>query len=213
MEEAIANGLTAEAAVEKVQSDNRACMSRHADPYLRNGCMTSMILHSGCCVSWSAGRMGQCRRNCRDCTNKSPAIWAQPNFDYSRSALRGLVIEEGTPTSHVVTVAKALGIPVVGQIGDVVGMAESGNPIIVDGDEGMAFLRPPADVKPLMSRRCGFAASRQAQFAALRDELSVTRDGVSIELHMNAGLAMDLAQLELSVPPALACSARNCSSW
>ena len=40
-------------------------------------------------------------------------------LDYDRKSLRGLVLEEGSPTSHVVIVAKALGIPVVGQVANV----------------------------------------------------------------------------------------------
>ncbi|MEZ5871135.1 MAG: phosphoenolpyruvate--protein phosphotransferase [Nitratireductor sp.] len=199
MEEAIANGLTAEAAVEKVQSDNRARMSRHADPYLRERLhdfddLAFRLLRE--LVGKPHGPMQD--ELPRDCIVVARNMGAAELLDYSREKLRGLVIEEGTPTSHVVIVAKALGIPVVGQVGDLVGMAESGNPIIVDGDEGIVFLRPPPDVETAYAEKVKFRASRQAQFAALRSEPSVTKDGVAIDLHMNAGLAMDLAQLELS---------------
>ncbi|MCB1429921.1 MAG: phosphoenolpyruvate--protein phosphotransferase [Nitratireductor sp.] len=199
MEEAITNGLTAEAAVEKVQSDNRARMSRHADPYLRERLHDFDDLAFRLLRELVGRPHGPVQEELPgDCIVVARNMGAAELLDYSREKLRGLVIEEGTPTSHVVIVAKALGIPVVGQIGELVSMAESGNPIIVDGDEGMVFLRPPADVETAYVEKVRFRASRQAQFAALRDEPSVTKDGIEIALHMNAGLAMDLAQLELS---------------
>ena len=37
-------------------------------------------------------------------------------LDYARERLRGLVLEEGAATSHVAIVARAMGIPVAGQV-------------------------------------------------------------------------------------------------
>jgi len=47
-------------------------------------------------------------------------------LDYDRKRLRGLVLEEGGPTSHVSIVARALGIPTVGEIENATGLVESG---------------------------------------------------------------------------------------
>jgi phosphotransferase system enzyme I (PtsP) len=48
LEEAIRNGLTSEAAVEKVQSDTRARMIHMTDPICASGCMISTISPTGC---------------------------------------------------------------------------------------------------------------------------------------------------------------------
>jgi phosphotransferase system enzyme I (PtsP) len=119
-------------------------------------------------------------------------------LDYDRERLRGLVLEEGAPTSHVAIVARALGIPAAGRVEDVVSHAEAGDEIIVDGDAGEAHLRPPGDIETAYADKVRFRARRQAQYRAQRDEPSVTQDGVLIQLHMNAGLLMDLPRLEES---------------
>ncbi|MFZ1815194.1 MAG: phosphoenolpyruvate--protein phosphotransferase [Rhizobiaceae bacterium] len=199
MEEAIANGLTAEAAVEKVQSDNRARMMRQPDPYLRDR------LHDFDDLAYRLLRELVGRPHGpvadeipRDCIVVARNMGAAELLDYSREKLRGLVLEEGAQTSHVVIVAKALGIPVVGSVPDIVSVAESGNSIIVDGEEGLTYLRPPSDVETAYVEKVRFRASRQARFRELRNEPARTLDGVEFDLLMNAGLAMDLPQLEQS---------------
>src|ERR1051325_10076530 len=54
-------------------------------------------------------------------------------LDYDRRKLRGLILEEGGPNSHVAIVARALGIATVGQIENATGAADPGDAIIVDG--------------------------------------------------------------------------------
>ena len=78
-------------------------------------------------------------------------------LDYDRRKLRGLVLEEGGPTSHVAIVARALGIPAVGEIENAPGMVEAGDPIIVDGVAEMSICgRRPTSSLP-MSSACGCA--------------------------------------------------------
>ncbi|MCG6857112.1 MAG: phosphoenolpyruvate--protein phosphotransferase [Salaquimonas sp.] len=199
MEEAIANGLTAEAAVEKVQSDNRARMIRQSDPYLRERLHDFEDLAYRLLRELVGRPHGPLEVDLPgDCVLVARNMGAAELLDYNRENLRALVLEEGSPTSHVVIVARALGIPVVGQMQNAVSMAESGNSIIVDGDEGVVHLRPVAEVETAYAEKVRFRASRQKQYEALRDEPSVTRDGVKIDLYMNAGLAMDLPQLTQS---------------
>jgi phosphotransferase system enzyme I (PtsP) len=199
MEEAITNGLTAEAAVEKVQNDNRARMMRQPDPYLRerlhdfddlaNRLLRELVGKAhGSSAAVVDGDHIIVARN----------MGAAELLDYNSSKLRGLVLEEAAPNSHVVIVARALGIPVVGQLADFVSYAEQGNPIVVDGDAGRVILRPPSDIAEAYIEKVKFRAGRQKQFEKLIDVPSRTRDGVNVELLMNAGLIMDLKQLETS---------------
>ncbi len=112
--------------------------------------------------------------------------------------MRGVVLEDGAATSHVVIVARAMGIPVVGQAKGIVSMAENNDAAIVDGDEGIMHLRPQADLETAYAEKVRFRARRQAHYRELRDKPSVTRDGVDISLLMNAGLLVDLPQLSAS---------------
>jgi phosphotransferase system enzyme I (PtsP) len=123
--------------------------------------------------------------------NMSPAAL----LDYDRTSIRGLVLEEGGTTSHVTIVARALGIAAVGQVENAAGLADQGDPVIVDGQNGEVHLRPPGDVEEAYAEKVRFRARRQAQYAALRTRPSVTKDGVHVDLNLNAGLLVDLPHI------------------
>ena len=108
-------------------------------------------------------------------------------LDYDRKKLRGLVLEEGGPTSHVAIVARALGIPAVGEVENASGLVEAGDPIIVDGVTGEVYLRPSPDIEAAYVERVRLRARKQAQYQTLRGKPCVTKDGHEIALHLNAG--------------------------
>jgi phosphotransferase system enzyme I (PtsP) len=116
-------------------------------------------------------------------------------LDYPREKLRGLVLEDGAITSHVVIVARAMGIPVVGQLKGAVSMSENGDAVIVDGEDGSVHLRPQPDVESAYAEKVRFRARRQELFRELRSKPSISKDGIRVDLLMNAGLAVDLPQL------------------
>jgi phosphotransferase system enzyme I (PtsP) len=197
MREAIRTGLTAEAGVERVQSDTRARMLRATDPYLRER------LHD---LDDLANRlmrqlMGVQHAPHRDQLPDNAILIARMMgpaalLDYDRRRLRGLVLEEGGPTSHVAIVARALGIPAVGEVENAAGLVDAGDPIIVDGVSGDVYLRPPPDIEAAYVERVKLRARKQAQYQALRGKPCVTRDGHEIALHLNAGLLVDLPHIE-----------------
>jgi phosphotransferase system enzyme I (PtsP) len=76
-----------------------------------------------------------------------------------------------------------------------VSMAENGDAIVVDGDEGSIHLRPQPDLEAAYAEKARFRARRQELYRELRKKPSRTKDGVDIDLMMNAGLAVDLPQL------------------
>ncbi|NDV88681.1 phosphoenolpyruvate--protein phosphotransferase [Aurantimonas aggregata] len=198
LEEAVRNGLTAEAAVEKVQSDMRARMMHMTDPYIRerlhdfddlaNRLLRQLIGRDGHPEDSTEG----------DAVIVARSMGAAELLDYRREMIRGLVLEEGAATSHVVIVARALGIPVVGQAKGAVSMSENRDLIIVDGEDGGVHLRPPSELAALFSDKARFRERRQERYRSLRDVPSWTKDGVAIDLEMNAGLLVDLPQLEES---------------
>ena len=196
LEEAIRNGLTAEAAVEKVQSDMRARMLHMTDPYLRERMndfddLANRLLRQ----LMGRGPEDVAAALPKDAIIVARSMGAAELLDYPREKLRGLVLEDGAATSHVVIVARAMGIPVAGQVKGAVSMSENGDAIIVDGDEGMIHLRPQPDLEAAYAEKVRFRARRQELYRELRNKPSLTRDGVQIDLLMNAGLAVDLPQL------------------
>jgi phosphotransferase system, enzyme I, PtsP len=199
MHEAIRNGLSAEAAVEKVQSDMRARLQRQSDPFLRDRLhdfddLTNRLLR----VLMGKGHGPADGELPKDAIIVARNMGAAELLDYGRGRVRGLILEEGGPTSHVTIVARALGIATVGRVDNVVSLVENGDAIIADGGTGEVHLRPSADVESAYAEKVRFRARRQEQYRLLRDKPALTRDGVRISLMMNAGLLVDLPHLEES---------------
>ena len=197
LHEAVATGLTAEAAVERVQSDTRARMLRSTDPYLRDR------LHDLEDLGHRLMRqlVGQDHAPSREQLPDNAILIARAMgpaalLDYDRKRLRGLVLEEGTANSHVSIVARALGIPAVGEIPNAPGLADPGDAIIVDGTSGSIYVRPSAEIQAAYGERVRVRARRQAQYASLRDKPCVTKDGQPVELMINAGLIIDLPHID-----------------
>lgn len=196
LEEAIRNGLTAEAAVEKVQSDMRARMMHMTDPYMRER-MSDFDDLANRLLRQLLGRSPDdvAAALPKDSIIVARSMGAAELLDYPRDKLRGLVLEDGAVTSHVVIVARAMAIPVVGQLKGAVSMSENGDPVIVDGEDGAVHLRPQSDVESAYAEKVRFRARRQELYRELRGKPSRSKDGIAVDLLMNAGLAVDLPQL------------------
>lgn len=195
--EAINTGLTAEAAVQRVQDDTRARMSQVTDPYLRERLSDLEDLGNRLLRHLTGDRTAAQTGLLPDeavliARNMGPAEL----LDYDRTKLRAVVLEEGSPTAHVAIVARALGLPMVGRVKDVLSRTAAGEPIIVDGEQGAVVVRPSEDVREAFVAALNDRAARQARFAQIRDLPAVTRDGIEIELLINAGLLIDLGHLE-----------------
>ena len=196
LEEAVMTGLTAEAAVERVQSDTRARMLRQTDPYLRERLHDLDDLANRLMRQLTGRDHAPSRDNLPDnailiARSMGPAAL----LDYDRKKLRGLVLEEGGPTSHVAIVARALGIAAVGEIDNATGIADPGDAIILDGTAGDLHLRPLPDMEAAYAERVRLRAGRQQQYQALRDLPCVTKDGEVVTLMINAGLTVDLPHI------------------
>jgi phosphotransferase system enzyme I (PtsP) len=197
LEEAVATGLTAEAAVERVQSDTRARMLRATDPYLRERLhdldeLANRLMHQLLGKDYAPARDRLPENAVLVARSMGPAAL----LEYDRKRLRGLVLEEGGPNSHVAIVARALGIAAVGEIANATGVVDPGDAIIVDGSTADVHARPPPDMEAAYIERVRLRARRQLQYLALRDKPCVTRDGEKIELMINAGLPVDLPHIE-----------------
>jgi phosphotransferase system, enzyme I, PtsP len=199
MREAVMTGLTAEAAVERVQSDARARMLRQTDPYLRERLHDLDDLANRLMRQLSGRDHAPTKEQLPDnaiivARSMGPAAL----LDYDRSRLRGVVLEESGPTSHVAIVARALGIAAIGQVENATGLVDPGDAIILDGSSGDVHIRPPADIEGAYAEKVRFRARRQAQYQALRTRPSTTRDGAPVSLMLNAGLLVDLPHLSES---------------
>ncbi|MBT9382670.1 phosphoenolpyruvate--protein phosphotransferase [Pseudooceanicola sp. CBS1P-1] len=197
MQADITRGLSAEAAVEKEQTAARARLASATDSYLRER------LHDLDDLSNRLLRIltGQGKETGAEMP-ADPILVARnigpaELLDYGRS-LRGIVLEQGSVGSHAAVVARALAIPLVVHAKDITTEALNGDYIMVDGDQGIAHLRPEETVSNAFRDKIAMQAKAQERYASIRDVPAITTCGTRMTLTMNAGLMADLPSLENS---------------
>jgi len=195
LEDAVRNGLTAEAAVERVRSEHRARLGQARDPYLRERLHDLEDLNDRL-LRHLAGDGAVARELPENAVLIARNLGPADLLEYDRKKLRGLLLEEGSAASHAAIVARALDIPCVGRIAGLRDRVSEGDMVIVDAETSEAYLRPRPDVVKAIQARIDVRRQRRAEFAKLRDTPAFTRDGAKVTLLMNAGLDVDLELLE-----------------
>ncbi len=197
LEEFIATGLTAEAAVDAARTEARAKLNRSPDPYLRERFND---------LDDIAQRLLR-RLIDPDKTGNQPepgailiarALGPGELMDYPRGVLAGIVLEEGSISSHAAIVARALDIPLVVQALNVTRDVDTGDTVIVNGDQGHIHLRPRDDVVTAYEEKLSLRLQEKESFNALRELPAESLDGTRVKLYMNGGLAADLPSLNQS---------------
>lgn len=194
--EAIDTGLSAEAAVRRVQEQTRLRLGHAADPVLKERLLdlddlaNRLLLHL-------AGRstLHDPAAVPDDCILIARSLSAAELVEYDRNKLKGIILEEGSKTAHVTIVARALDIPLVGRVEGAMTLFEPGDPVALDAENGVVFLRPSEDVLQAFARTVQARNERRRQLAALKDQPAVTRDGIEIWLGINAAFLADLPAL------------------
>ena len=196
---AIDSGLTAEAAIERVQQRTRMRMREIDDPLLADRMhdledLSNRLLRIVSGQLGTAASQGLRRDTILFARNLGPAEL----LEYDRRRLRGVVLEEGSLTAHVVIVARAMGIPLVGRVGGVLSRVSEGDEVLVDADLAAVTLRPSHNHLDAFENRFIRNRERQAAYAELREVEPFTRDGTRITVMMNAGLRDDMSMMQLS---------------
>lgn len=191
--DAIITGLTAEAAVQKVQDEIHTRIAKISDAYLKERVhdledLAQRLLQHLLGVEETAANIPHDREFVLVARRLGPAQL----LDYSRSRLTAVVLEEGSANAHVTIVARALGIPLIGQVSEAMSRIDAGDLLIVDADHAQVLIRPAEDIKLIFQRSIADRRRRQEQYLQLRDVPAVTRDGVHIALTINAGLLLDV---------------------
>ncbi|MGH6876955.1 MAG: putative PEP-binding protein, partial [Rhizomicrobium sp.] len=196
LHDAVRTGLTAEAAVERVQDELRLRVTRMGDPFLRERLHDFEDLARR--LQRHLGGDGDSRDIPADAVLVGRAMGPAELLDYGRHGVAALVLEDAAPTSHVAIVARAMALPLVSGAEGIVDTARPGDVIAVDGDTGEAQLRPSADIVAEFRSRRSLRETRAARMAEVRELPAVTKDGVPIQLMMNAGLLIDMPHLDAS---------------
>lgn len=194
LREAVHSGLTAEAAVERVRNEHRARLMKVRDPYLR------ARLHD---LEDLANRMLRLLSGDSvtpdipdDAILFARELGPAELLDYDRDKLAALVLEEGTMSSHTSIIARALGLPLVGRATGVLDRIETGDDVLVDAEDGLVHLRPLETQISGFQMRLNIRGEMSRAYDQLRFKRTITRDGVEVDLMLNAGLLVDLPQLD-----------------
>ena len=195
--EAIDSGLTAEAAIERVQQRTRMRMRQIDDPLLADRMhdledMSNRLLRIVSGQLASAAQAGLRRDTILIARNLGPAEL----LEYDRRRLKGVILEEGSLTAHVIIVARAMGIPVLGRVKDIRRLISDGDLLLVDAGQSAVFVRPTPAMEEAFETQLAVTQKRRAGFAALKREPPVSKDGLRVTLMINAGLRDDIAALD-----------------
>jgi len=197
--EAIDSGLTAEAAIERVQQRTRMRMRQIDDPLLADRMhdledLSNRLLRIVSGQLGTAAQMGLRQDTILIARNLGPAEL----LEYDRRRLKGVVLEEGSLTAHVTIVARAMGVPVLGRVKSVRRLISEGDALLLDVTAGHVFARPSTSMEEAFEAKQELRQKRRAAFASLRNELPVTKDGHRVTVMVNAGLRDDVAALDLT---------------
>ena len=201
--EAIDSGLTAEAAIERVQQHTRMRMREIDDPLLADRMhdledLSNRLLRIVAGQLGTAAQQGLRKDTILIARNLGPAEL----LEYDRRRLKGVILEEGSLTAHVVIVARAMGVPVLGRAnngnGGLRGVVRDGDEILLDAGAATATIRPTAPVSEAFAQRFAKSKERQAAYAELRDVEPFTKCGNRIQVMMNAGLRDDIGSLAMT---------------
>ena len=187
--EAIHTGLTAEAAVRKVQEEMHARLAQITSAYIQERVhdledLSERLLYhlSGINPTAAHGELPDAF------ILVANALGPAELLEYDAAKLKGIIIEEGSATAHVAIIARMLDIPMVGRVENILNHVKHGDPAIVQGDQGLVYVRPPEDIEAAVDFEIAARERHAAMYAATRHLEPVTADGVRISLNLNLGL-------------------------
>ena len=197
LREAVYSGLTSEAAVERVRNEHRARLMKSRDPYLRARLHDLEDLANRLIRALSGESLGPGNKNIsNDAVIFAREIGPAELLDYDRGKLRGIVLEEGAASSHTAIICRAIGIPLVGRAEGVLDKIEVGDPVLVDGEQGDVHIRPLETQVSGFKLRMNIRGEMNRAYEAMKFTPAVTLDGQAVSLQLNAGLLVDLPQLD-----------------
>ena len=197
--EAIDSGLTAEAAIERVQQHTRMRMRQIDDPLLAERMhdledLANRLLRIVSGQMGTAAKMGLRQDTILIARNLGPAEL----LEYDRRRLKGVILEEGSLTAHVTIIARAMGIPILGQVKNIRQVVREDDHLLLNVDENVVFVRPGPSVVEAFEAQLELSQKKRAAYSELRDKEAITKDGVRITVNINAGLRDDLALISLT---------------
>ena len=194
--EAIRTGLTAEAAVRKVQEEMHARLAQITSAYIQDRVhdledLSERLLYHLSGMEPTAAHGALPDAFILVAANLGPAEL----LEYPAGKLKGVILAEGSPTSHVAIIARMMDIPMIGRVEHILNYVATGDLAVVQGDQAMIYIRPPEDIEALVDAEMAARARQSAGYAAARNLPSVSKDGIAVSLNLNLGLFVNADHL------------------
>ncbi len=187
----IAKGYTAEAAVEHVYEDMWNRLSETSDPYIKEKLYDLRDVSDRLRAFIIGDASPKNVAPDEDMVVIAQTMGPADLMDYDYTRIRALVIDECSPTLHVVIVAKALNIPVISRVNGVLKDVKAGDIIAVDCHEGLLYPAPSDSMIAEFQKKSVGLQNVFEELQKLQSTPNKTKDGVKINLCMNYGLDFD----------------------
>lgn len=187
----IEKGYTAEAAVEHVYEDMWNKLSATNDAYLKERLYDLRDVSDRLRAFIAGGGEMSPVAPDEDVIIIAQTMGPADLMDYNYEHVRGLIIEDCTPTMHVVIVAKALNIPVVAKIHGIVKEIKVGETIAVNGQEALVYIYPSDHLVAEYQKKSVSLKKVFADLEKLSKKATKTLDNVKINISLNYGLDVD----------------------
>ena len=109
-----------------------------------------------------------------------------------RANVLGIATDLGSRTSHTAILARSLNIPAIVGLHDITAKLETGQQVLLDGNDGWLILDPMPETLAQYAKIESRRARVTAQLKELRETTSTTRDGRHIVLSANIELPEDV---------------------
>ncbi len=113
----------------------------------------------------------------------APSITVELDRDF----LAGIVLEQGSRTSHAAILARSLGIPAVVGVAGIIDRAQRAEMIGLDGSAGLVMIDPDAQQLARIAAASAAADSDRTEMLAYRDRQLATSDGHRVLCAANIG--------------------------
>lgn len=193
---AIARGLSAEAAIQRVREDLRARMKAVSNDYIRERLLDLDELSHRLLAKLTGQDMGGFAGALPpDSILVCRSLGTPELLQLDRENLAGLVVVDATPSSHLAIVANSLRIPTLGQVPGALTELGDADPVILDAVNGQLIARPADSIVTQYRAHITARLNRESRARVRSRGPCRSRDGVPVQVMANAGLLLDLEEI------------------
>lgn len=192
----INSGLTAEAAVEQAYTEMWNRLSGATDTYLKERLHDLRDIADRLRLYLSGEDCNADYSKYEDIIIVATSMGPADLMDYDYKKIRGLIIEECTPTMHVAIVAKALGVPVISGIYGFFKEVKDGAIVGINGKDGSVFVNPEKSIVEKINKQIEEKKREQQQIEKLKNLKTKTKDSEKVNLYLNIGMDFDVEYIK-----------------